>query len=495
MPRRRTVSWLVLVLAFGPATAAAEDRKPVPPTDARAAAEQLINELFKDDYAKAKKSAAAKSALAETLFKEGEATKDDQAARFMLFREARDLAAAGGDLQLALRAADTLAAEYALSGPVQKAEVLEKINPATATDARAAAELALWALDQAVAADEYEAAARILKAAQPAARKAQSVALVNQVQQRAKELNELKAAYAKAQAAQKTLQTNPDAEAHLTVGKYVCFVNGAWEKGLPSLAKGSDAKLKALAEKDLEAPTASAEQVELADGWYDVAAGETARLQLQLRAAHWYKEALPRLTGLTRTRVEKRLDELETAIAATSGRAKLFAEIRKLVAAKRVKKWNIVGGAFTRETFEDVPPEGAILIGFRYTTASNGEYPGMVQPIYLTARGEVYGKKYGEPEKGAKVMEAKARPGYAVGALYTRGGGGFDAFKPIFMRMTDRGLNVNDKYEGPHVGGKGGGEGTLGGDGHFIVGLHGKVNKDGKMEAMSAVSLSPPKRD
>jgi hypothetical protein len=88
------------------------------------------------------------------------------------------------------------------------------------------------------------------------------------------------------------------------------------------------------------------------------------------------------------------------------------------------------------------------------------------------------------------MMVVKAKPGYAVGAIYARGGGGFDAFKPIFMRITDTGLDTDDKYEGPHIGRKGGGDGTLGGDGSFIVGLHGKVNDKGKMEAMSPVTAT-----
>ena len=84
----------------------------------------------------------------------------------------------------------------------------------------------------------------------------------------------------------------------------------------------------------------------------------------------------------------------------------------------------------------------------------------------------------------------KAKPGYAVGAIYVRGGGGFDAFKPIFMRVKDKGLDTKDSYEGPQVGGTGGGEGTVGGDGNFIIGLHGKANDQGKIEALSTVSLA-----
>ena len=137
-----------------------------------------------------------------------------------------------------------------------------------------------------------------------------------------------------------------------------------------------------------------------------------------------------------------------------------------------------------------MPQSAAILIGFRYTTLNNGRFPGVIQPIYLTATGEVYGKIYGVAPAGAVPQIVKAKPGYAVGAIYVRGGGGLDAFKPIFMRVKENGLNTTDSYEGPHIGGTGGGEGTAGGDGNFIIGLHGKVSDQGKIEALSAVSLA-----
>ena len=196
------------------------------------------------------------------------------------------------------------------------------------------------------------------------------------------------------------------------------------------------------------------------------------------------------LTGLSKVKVQKRIEELRSVAEAHADRSKLWSDVRRAVAVNGLKRGPIVGGAFANETFEEIPPEGAILIGFHFTTINNGHYPGVLQAIYLTSRGEINGKAYGKIERNATSQVTKAKPGYAVGAIYVRGGGGFDAFKPIYMRMKENGLDTSDTYEGPYVGGNGGGESTLGGDGNLIVGLHGKVNKDGKMAAMSPVSLS-----
>lgn len=79
------------------------------------------------------------------------------------------------------------------------------------------------------------------------------------------------------------------------------------------LALGSDAKLKDLASKDLAEPSAAADQVEIGDGWWELAENENriSKAELQKRAGYWYQIALPNLTGLTKVRVEKRLGDVK----------------------------------------------------------------------------------------------------------------------------------------------------------------------------------------
>src|SRR5262249_55950327 len=106
-----------------------------------------------------------------------------------------------------------------------------------------------------------------------------------------------------------------DPDANLALGKYLAFSKGDWEKGLPHLALGKDEKLKALALQDLEKPTTTADQVKLADAWYDTAQEAPVKSRLQARAYFWYKEALAGATGLNKARIEKRLAELENVVA------------------------------------------------------------------------------------------------------------------------------------------------------------------------------------
>ena len=114
-------------------------------------------------------------------------------------------------------------------------------------------------------------------------------------------------------AARVTLEKTPDdPEANLVVGKYLCFVKGDWDKGLPMLALGKDEALKALAKQELEGAASSTEQAKLGDGWWNLAEKQegTAKKQIQARAGYWYQKALPGLSGLMKDKVEKRLAQV-----------------------------------------------------------------------------------------------------------------------------------------------------------------------------------------
>ena len=110
------------------------------------------------------------------------------------------------------------------------------------------------------------------------------------------------------------LKTNPaDPEANLAVGRYHCFVKGDWDKGLPTLARGSDAALTQLATTELTKPTTAEEQKKLGDGWWEFAGSKVnfAWKGSQARAAHWYREAVARLEGPAKVEVEQKLNGLE----------------------------------------------------------------------------------------------------------------------------------------------------------------------------------------
>ncbi len=145
------------------------------------------------------------------------------------------------------------------------------------------------------------------------------------------------------------------------------------------------------------------------------------------------------------------------------------------------------GGGGNNPRFRDAVPGNGLLIGV-FACAPNNDLVHFIQPIYLTAQGERVGAPYGKADD--YVVCLKAKKGYAVGAIDTHFGAAFDSVKLTFMKVKADGLDPNDFYQSIQIGGDGGGPGRLGGDGTFVVGLHGTTNaNDGFTPAGTIGSL------
>jgi hypothetical protein len=304
-------------------TAAAKPRArlPVPSEADQARARKTILEVYKREYDEAVTS-PQKEALAEMLFQKGLETRDDPAGRFMLLKDAGGKAVEAEDLKKALSILDRMAELYQIDPLQMKAEIIISSGRTANSPAQHkwTAEQMLQLTDEAVVADNFAAAKRLGGLALAEGAKAEDSNLYSQVQERTDGIEELAKIAAEAKTAVPSLEKNPtDPEANLKVGKYDCFVKGAFCWGLPMLASGNDRVLQELAARDLQAGTAPDEQVGIADAWWDLAAKNrgVAKKQLRGRAESWYRKALPRLQGFTKKRVEQRLQEVAGTAAQT----------------------------------------------------------------------------------------------------------------------------------------------------------------------------------
>jgi hypothetical protein len=127
-------------------------------------------------------------------------------------------------------------------------------------------------------------------------------------------------------------------------------------------------------------------------------------------------------------------------------------------------------------TYEEVPQEGALLIGFEGTCGKFGPNPTVTtfRPIFLTAAGRVLGATHGAP--GLGHFQVIAKPGYAVGAVTIKAGLGVDGMSVTFMEVREQGLNPAKAYESDWYGGLGGEAKTLlAGSGAPVVGIFGRT--------------------
>jgi len=301
----------------GPPPAQVAGKRPAPDEAAWHKAEQEVRTIYKEDFDKVK-TPEDKLAFASRLGKEAASTQD-AVARFALAHLAAGMAADAGNLPLSLTIIEGMEKEYQFKGLTLKADVLAKTAKEAARDrtAMVANQQVMTAarglLAEALHAADIETADAILNAAAPSSRVLKDRALVAEMTKGKKEVERLLKRKEAVKKAVEEVKTDPaNAAANQTIGEWFCFVAGQWDKGVPLLAKASDEKLAAAAQQEAANPADPDGQIALADRWWGIADGYegTEKERIRERATHWYQKASPQLSGIARTRVEKRLNDL-----------------------------------------------------------------------------------------------------------------------------------------------------------------------------------------
>jgi hypothetical protein len=300
-------SLILLAALLGPQ----EKRSPVPGAAAQKEAEKLVREIFKEDYSR--KSAADRIALGSKLLRQASETRDDPVSSFVLLREARDLAAQATDAATALQAITEMGKRFEINAVEMKAAALASVAKAarSAEEFVPLAKAYLTVADEALALEDFPSAENAVSAGSQAAKKGKDLALISKLEAKSKELGEVKACSARMTKAKESLAKNPgDAEANFVLGQYLCVARGEWDAGLKHLSQGIEPIFRAAANRDLAGPTTPADRVAAGDAWWDLGEKEndSARSRLRTRAAFWYLQAQDQVTGLTRARLDKRLE-------------------------------------------------------------------------------------------------------------------------------------------------------------------------------------------
>lgn len=258
---------------------------------------------------------AQKLAHARRLLEQAAQVRDRPAQQFVLQQRAMELAGEAGDAEAMVRAVDAIAADFEIETFRVKVGVLQNV----AGSATSASKIASFVravdpvIDEAIAQQQNVTAFELADLANQLGQSAQGAAVRGQTQQRRLQVEALLTNDDRLELIRAALQANPDdAEANGAMGYWLCLVQNDWASGLPYLAKGSGVEMAAAAQKDLLRPATSREQTELGDLWWKLSETLTGedRTALQVRAASWYQEALPQLSGAARTKIEKRLESL-----------------------------------------------------------------------------------------------------------------------------------------------------------------------------------------
>jgi hypothetical protein len=304
MARYRSLLMILLV----PLLAQAAEKLSVPEAAAQAKAEAQVRDIFKVEFART--TPQERLAFAKKLLKEADETRDNAAARFVLLRHARDLAAQAGDVTLAKHAVDIQGQAFTIDLAEGETSILTTAARTVSTRDQIIAfmDLSIDAINQRMVEGDYPDAVRLLPNLSLASTHLNKPEITKLVALRSTEIREASAEYSALKLAMKRPAPN-DPGAYLATGKYLCFFKNDWTQGIASLALCKDPRLQPLAEKDQRNPTASSAQMELAEAWFEAAPKPPGVLRRMMfrRAAYWYGQAMPKLGGLDKALAEKRV--------------------------------------------------------------------------------------------------------------------------------------------------------------------------------------------
>jgi formylglycine-generating enzyme required for sulfatase activity len=294
---------------------AAQPKTPVPDEQAQQTAKKAAGELFAERFKQAK-TTAEKTVLATDMMDAAGKVPAGSADQYVLLKIALDVAAGTGDAATALQAVERLLEQFDEPAAELIGDTLLTAARQATTSAqhKAVAEAALSIAGKLSDADQYETALRLCEAARSSAQRAKLFPLAKELTARIEETKRQQLLSEDYRKALSVLDDKPtDPAANLAAGRHLCFVKGDWKRGVPMLALGSDAALKAAAIKDLRGATKAEEQAAIGDAWWDLAETKQGeeRDMLRLRAGFWYRQAGPKLAeGLVGLKIKQRLADI-----------------------------------------------------------------------------------------------------------------------------------------------------------------------------------------
>jgi hypothetical protein len=403
----------------------------IPDAASQAKAEKVVRQIYQKEFAD--RTAAGMTRLMGLLAAQAGKSDGDPAERFVLLRDVRELAIAAGNMSQAMGAVDSLDQLFQIDGPEMRIAVFTAVLPKLkGPELESGSDQGLGLLERLMDTSETAQASRLMPIVQASVHRGTDPVL----KQRLKNDELLMSECVRGNAALQRLKDAPDdPAANLAAGQYRCLVMGDWEKGLPLLAKGSDARLKALALLETSNPSDSAKQLQLANDWFDFSEKQTPLLKTKARqhAGQWYRACVPQLTGLSQVMAQKRLGELGVAEPAP-------ARPNPTIIAQQIASGEIVGITSKSEQGHVIGPlkRGSVVI-LQYVDGlwkSFGHVAGQSPDVDVMERGEV----------SRLVIADNSRPGQASSALAVVPGG---TIRAPFAWVADRDiqnvvLRIND---------------------------------------------------
>lgn len=293
-------------------------KRPVPPTSELGEARRELARQWRTEL-QAARTDDEKRALVAKLISKAAAERDD-AMRFALWEEVRDLTLQMSNPAAMLASIDEQAKDFDIDVLEEKALYLGKcVTQATQVATYGeistnAVELEKEAFDQ----RRFDVALKLAKVYLRAAKLAGEPMYQRLAQRDVDILQEYVDEQAKAEKAEGILQERPDdPTACLAVGRFRAFYQGDWNSGLPLLAKSNYPDFSVLAERELAQDKSPKQLLTLASEWNAVSRRYTgmANLFIAMHVRDLLTTALPGLAGDDKTSAQDQVQTINDLLA------------------------------------------------------------------------------------------------------------------------------------------------------------------------------------
>jgi hypothetical protein len=295
-----------------PQRAAADDapaeRLPVPKSAAQSPIDNSIRSQYRQDFAS--HDASVQLELARNFQKQAAETGVDPARQYVLLREARELATNAGNFDVAFSVIDDTGRLFTIDPNELKVTVLSNALDRSLISKAELLDNYLKTGQAALDRGNVQLAYQVTVLAREITRALHDAGLTQRARDFELRVHAARREYETIVAAANKLRARPDdPDASLLVGRYVCFMQGHWDEGLPVLAHGSDPKLKDIATRDVDGPETPEAMADLADAYWDLPdTRQTPQHASHERAAHWYEQAVVHLKEPRKSIAQQRID-------------------------------------------------------------------------------------------------------------------------------------------------------------------------------------------
>lgn len=317
------------------------DRMPVPAQIDIDRAGQRLQNLFREQLVTIERPSDREKFIA-ALLKQAAGLDSDPAGMYAMLVMAMNQSTEAGSQQNLLTAIDLIVSRFDVDAYQINVETLTNFVRGSTRNDDSISNLKqpflgrmVRTMSAAIAADDYEAARNLCRFAMRMTPTTRGSDLSTLLAQLSVSLSESGSIYNRVIESLSVLRENSDdKQANATVGRYLCFVKGDWDRGLPLLRIGDSGPIGEMATRDLQGGDNTADQIAIGDAWWslsertDKAAFQNAAMD---RANHWYEIAFDSLSpSIDRMHVKARLDETRDAAGNPIGL------LRKLAIATRV---------------------------------------------------------------------------------------------------------------------------------------------------------------